>query len=139
MTDQIQIEGQLTAGPQSACEGTGGFPGSTSVVPLALSGGCCGGKPYTNSTGPQLLQFNNTVTSVALNGVGAGGPVTKAHTVYIRTSAPILFTFAFDGVGPTSDVYVYGLFLLEVDPTHCITAVAAKGAATIEYLAVGNS
>jgi hypothetical protein len=136
VAEQIQLApgSALMAGPQTACEGSGGFPASVVNTPLALNPSC---KAYAVSTGPQLANVNSPSAPFALPGVSSGGPVTQAHTLYFRVATPMLLSLTFLG-GTAQVLPVFGLAILEFSPTAPLVAMAVQGSGQVEYLGVGN-
>jgi hypothetical protein len=133
--DTIQLgEATLLAGPSEVCEGDT-FPAGGTTIPLALLGTW---KPYVVDSGRQLYNVASPAAFVPLNGVGASGPVTQAHTLYLRVLAPVQVQLTYFGVVSAQVVYLSGLLLVEPDPAHPVTAVAVMGTAQVEFLAVGN-
>lgn len=134
MSEQLQLTGgaALQGGPSSVCDGTGGFPSAAVNVPLSLLPSC---KQYVVSSGPQLANVNSPSAPGALS-IGA---VTQAHTIYLRTNVPMVFSITYTGNATPQLTYVNGMVIIEVDPAHYVTAIAVQGVGQAEYLCVGNS
>lgn len=133
-SEAIQLtNAQLQAGPQTVSDGSA-FPAGQATIPLAL---LPTQKPYV-VLGSATLNLQSPLAYVPLSAVGATGPVTQAHTLYVRSNAPIQLQLTYLGDSTPHTTYLMGLLVLEADPSHPIVAVAAQGAAFVESLAVGN-
>jgi hypothetical protein len=133
---QIQlVGGSLQAGPAFASDGSS-FPAASTPIPLALYP--ANGKQYTVGTGGQLYTVNSPSAFVAVQGVGASGPVTQAHTVYARTTSAMILQVTYAGDATQYLIYLQGTIVLEADPNHAITSINVKGAGQLEFMAVGN-
>lgn len=137
MSDTIQLGGGavLQAGP-AAVDDCGSFPAGATSIPLQLLPVA---KGYVVTTGRQLYNLSSPSAFTTLPGVGALGPVTKAHTLYLRCLSPfeIRITNATDGT--TKVNYVMGLFLQELTQGQEVVLVEAMGAGQLELLAAGNA
>lgn len=142
MSDSVTLLGNLTAGPQSVCEG--GFPSGLLQVNFGLAGSCpgAGTKPA-----PKKFWASQTVNStgvfVALAGVGTGETVTQANVLYVRTTVLLKLRLTFadpaGGADIVSIVPVEGLLILEPSATGYLKLLEVLGAGTVEYFASGNS
>jgi len=141
MSDSVTLLGNLTAGPQSVCEG--GFPSGVLQVNFGLAGSCpgAGTKPA-----PKKFWASQAVNSpgafVALAGVGTAETVTQANVLYARTTTAMKLRLTFldpaGGADIVSIVNVEGLMILEPPATGYIKLLEVMGAGTIEYFASGN-
>jgi hypothetical protein len=135
MNGNAQLSGTLIVNPGIDA---GSFPAGISNVPLSLLP--CS-KPFAVSTGDQVANVNN-VALAALGGIGAGGPVTKAHTLYLRSAAAmqVQLTLSNDGTGTTTaTVNVNGTMLIETATGYEVQGVSVLGVGVLEYLALGNA
>jgi hypothetical protein len=123
----------LQAGPASSSADSP-FPSGQATIPLALFPIA---KSYSVGTGPQLQNVSSPNAPVALPGIGASGPVTQAHTLYLRTQVPMVVSLTKNG-GSAQTVNVLGLLLVEFDPNNPLVALAVQGTGQVEFLAVGN-
>jgi hypothetical protein len=136
MGGTLQIDAQLTAIP--AC-GDGSFPSGITNLPFDLNPSC---KSYNVTTGAQVANVNSTGSYAPLGSIGAGGAVTNATTLYLRTTTPVAvqLTLSNDGSGTTiADLQVSGVLLYEAPAGYEVQGVGVKGVATVEYLAAGAS
>ena len=139
--DSVTLLGNLTAGPQGVCEG--GFPSGVLQVGFGFAGSCpgAGTKPAPKKFWSSLT-LNNPNTFTALDGVGAGQSVTQGNSVYIRTTALMIFrlTFADPTGGPdlVSTMPILGLVILEPANAGYLKLLEAKGQGVIEYFVSGN-
>lgn len=125
----------LQAGPPVCCEGTPP-PGGSDFAPLALLPVC---KQYLVSTGRQQVQLNAPSAPQAMPGLGTGSTVQAAHTLYLRASAPVSVVVTYSGVSSPTPQKVYGLMIIEADPSNPITGLAIQGSGALEWAAFGNS
>jgi hypothetical protein len=136
MSGQLQLPATLTATP-SMCGGS--FPSGITQIPFGLNPPS---KPYTVSTGAMVATVDSPSSFVALGGIGAGGAVTQATTLYLRTTAPIALQLIRNnnGSGTTTITLgqVSGVFLLEAPAGYEVQSVLVEGAGTVEYFAAGN-
>jgi hypothetical protein len=135
MSGNAQLSGELVVNPGIDA---GSFPAGISNVPLSLLP--CS-KPFVVSTGDQVANVNN-VSLAPVGGVGASGPVTNAHTLYLRTAAPmkVQLTLNNDGSGTTTETLnVNGTLLIETATGYEVQGVEVLGVGVLEYLAIGNS
>jgi hypothetical protein len=136
--NSIQLGGGavLQAGP-ALVDDTGSFPGGASSVPLSLLPSF---KGYVVSSGVLFQNINVASPSFqALPGVGASSAVTRAHTVYARSTANMVLRLTYAGDAVTKLLYLYGMWLQETPTGSEITLVEAQGVGSLEFLAVGNS
>lgn len=139
--NSVTLLGTLTAGPHGVCEG--GFPSGLLQVSFGLFGSCPGA-----GTKPAAKKFwtNTDVNSpsvfVALDGVGAGQSVTKANTLYLRTTAQmkVRFTLADPSGGPdiVSILPLQGLHISEYPSLGYLKLMEAMGVGGVEYFVSGN-
>lgn len=119
----------VTTQPQC---GDGDFPAGLDNIPLSLYPAS---KPWNVKTGD--MQANLAANSyAALGGVGAGGPVTQADLLILRTNAgfTVRLTLA-DASQPV--LFVEGTLLLEPQAGKEVTLVEVIGTGVVEYFASG--
>lgn len=135
MSEAVQLApgSALLAGPLVVSDGSA-FPGSTSTVPLALQPPQ---KPYAVTSGVLLFTISS-LSFVVIPAVGAVGPVTQAHTVYVRSLGPIQLRLTYLGDASPGITYLSGLAVIEVDPSRAVTKIEALGAGQLEVFAAGN-
>lgn len=131
---QLGAGAVIQAGPGDVVD-QGTFPSDVASIPLSLVGAI---KPYIVSTGVQLYNWNTTLFT-ALPGVGSAGPVTQAHTLYMRTVVYMKVRLTYQNDASPHITYVLGMLLLEFDPgNNPVVLVEAIGAGQLQMLAVGN-
>lgn len=139
MSNTLSITGTITVGPPSICDST--FPAATTNIPFG-TGGCgpCSGVPV-----PALVQGSQNVNSpssyVTVQGVGAGGLVTQALHLYIRSQAKMYIRLTINpdsGGNIISVLLLQGTFIFDAPTTNYISLIEVQGVGTIEFLAGGN-
>lgn len=134
---QVRLDGALTVGDKCA-DACGDGP--VTSLPLAFAGGCCG-KDFAVAVGPSRLSINTALgTYQTLPGIGSAPSVTKANTLYFRTSALLLLRLTTDdgaGGSVTSVIPANGLGFLEFDGARFLKLLEASGVGSIEYFASG--
>lgn len=134
----LKLSGSLSAGPASASE-AGVFPGmslSAAISTLQAT------KSFNAATGILPARINSSGAFVALNGVGATGPVLKAFTLYLKSDTAIDLELTHDdGLGGSTVVVipVHGLHIQEFPSTKYLKSLRAKGVAQLEYFAAGDA
>jgi hypothetical protein len=135
MAGQVELNATLSAIP--TC-GDGSFPSGMTTIPLALNPP---NKPYAVTTGDQIANVNSPSVFVALGGIGAGGSVTLATTLMVRTSTSIALQLTQNNGGSGTNTITLGslsgLFIWEAPTGWEIEGVSVKGSGTIEYWAGG--
>lgn len=133
MGEQVQLSGTVSASPATASDGQ--FPSATVSIPFNLNPST---KPFNVATGGIPIVINSPSSFVAIPGVGgAVGPVTQAQLIYGRVSSAMQFRLTFTGDGTAKVMYVGGLFIIEVDPSHPVTLFEVQGSGTLELFATG--
>ncbi len=141
-SNTVTLAGTITVGPQGICEG--GFPAGLLQLPFGLGSGlgsCGGSKPAARK-----FWSHSEVASqnayVALDGVGTGESVTRANTLYLRTTAAVLLrlTLADPAGGPdiVSVVPMQGLWIQEFGNQGYLKLLEVQGTAGIEYFVSGD-
>lgn len=135
MSDSLVLQGQLYKGPLGATDCGGG---GTCQIPFSLN-------PMQKVVGASIEATKVIANAVftALPGIGAGGLVTQATTLFIQVkgSAVMQFRITFHpDTGPdfTSVVYTKGLLIIEPPDGNYIALVEALGSGTVQYLATGT-
>lgn len=135
----LTIQGAITAGPPTAGMG---FPSALMNVPLATNPTP---KPFSKGTG--VIQSAVSTASPAfepLSGVGPTDRVRQGSTLYFRCDNQLLLRISqTDPLAPSDPplqrlVYVQGLCIIEFPNGSPLVLLEAQGAATIEYLIVGQ-
>lgn len=137
MGQQASLVAALTAGP-SAQSDSGSFPGGTTNIPFTLNPPQ---KAYNVDTGKNLANVQSPNAYAALGAIGAGGPVTQASLLYLRTVVPVLVQITVlisNAPVVIAGIPVNGLLVLEFPTNQPLTGVAVQGAAQVEYYAAGN-
>ena len=136
----LVLDGTITSGPGSACD-TGVTPASTDTIPLST---LRSPKPWQVVAGPSsrnLISAYGTFTT--LSGVGTGDSVTQATFLYVRASAPVQLRLTManlaGGADVVSVVQVQGPLVQEFPDAGYLKLLEASGAATLEWMASGNS
>lgn len=133
MGEAVQLQGAtLAAGPTVVSDGSQ-FPSGSTTIPFALNPAQ---KPYVVETGRVLPTVNTANAYQIMQGIGTGGPVTQAHTLYVRVAAPMKIRITQNGV--TNVVLLNGVLLLEFDPSNPMTLLEINGSGQVEYAAWGN-
>ena len=130
---QITVAATLIAAPAQSTDQQ--FPSGTTTIPFVTTPSP---KTYNVDTGRNTAQVNSPSSFVALQGLGANGPVTQAHTVYIRTSVPMNVRLTYQGGSALGPLPIQGVFFLEVPPATPLTLVEIEGSGTVEYYFAGN-
>jgi hypothetical protein len=128
----VQLTATLLAGPTTVTDNQ--FPSGTTNLPFGLNPPQ---KAYNVDTGVMVANVISPVAFVALGGVGPGGSVTQAQTLYVRTLTPVQVRLTYLGDVTPKIRYLGGATLEEADPAHPITLVEVMGSATVEYYAAG--
>ena len=139
--DSVTLLGTLQVGPQGVCEG--GFPSGVLNVQFGLAGSCPGAgtkpasKKFWSSQG-----VNSPSSFFTLDGVGTGQSVTKATTLYFRSTAQMILRMTFadpsGGADLVSTVPVQGLLIQEPSVSGYLKLLEVQGQGTVEYFASGN-
>jgi hypothetical protein len=132
---QLELTAQLAATP--AC-GSGSFPSGITNVNFGLNPPC-NGKAYSVSTGVQVANVASPSSFAALGGIGSGGPVTHANTLYLRVTTQVNVQLTFANSTTATIPGLFGVLLLELAVGDEVTGVGVEGTATVEYFAAGNS
>lgn len=138
MAESLTISGQLTAGPSSATDGT--FPDGSTVIPFSTSPSP---KPYNSDTGKNVRTITSPSSFIELVNLGADGDVTQAHTVELRTSAPMTLRVTTRDPNGGADVVavlpVAGMWLHEFPTNATLKKLEVMGSGTLQYYGAGNS
>jgi len=136
MSGVIELSGTIVAGPTTITDTT--FPGMQGNVPLHTTPTP---KGWQVCTGMMSRNVASPAAYVTLDGIGASAGVTHADFLYLRCNSTLrLRITAVDGLGTLlSEQDVNGLFIIEKPSGSTITLLEAKGTATVEYLASGQS
>jgi hypothetical protein len=131
---QISLVATLTAAPAQATDQT--FPSGTTTIPFATTPDP---KTYTNDTGRNnVSNFASPSSYTALAGLGTAGPVTQAHTLYVRTANPMMMQLTFQGGSALDPIQIQGVFFMEFPPNLPLVLVEMQGVGAIEYYFAGN-
>jgi hypothetical protein len=136
MTTQASLTAELVAGPASVSDNP--FPSGVTTIPFGLNPPA---KQYNVDTGKNVATVNSPSAFVALGGVGALGPVTQGHTLYIRTIQPMTIRETTAVPSSADNVVVYplnGVTIREYPADHYLKLIEVEGAGQIEYWAAGN-
>jgi hypothetical protein len=136
MAGITDLSGNITSGPQSVSDTT--FPTMQSSAALHTSPSP---KPWQVCTGVLGRTLASPAVYVTLDGVGALATVTHANFLYFRSNGIVrLRITSVDALSTLiSEEDVNGLKIIEKPENAAITLIEAKGSATFEYLAQGNS
>lgn len=140
--NSVTLLGTLTAGPQGACEG--GFPSGVLQLQFGLAGSCpgAGTKPAARKFWTNTNVNTPSPAFITLDGIGTGQSVTKANTLYLRTTAQLKLraTFADPAGGPDIVAIIpnQGLWIAEFPDLGYLKLLEAQGVGGIEYAAFGN-
>lgn len=135
---QIQLSGQMLAGPPSAGEQ---FPGSTFSVPLAFKDGSQ--KGFQVASGILTRNINTPAPAfAALQGVGPDDTVTQGNTLYFKCDNPVVLRLTTDdgsGGQATELVPVHGLLIREFPSLRPLELLEVQGNSKVEYFVSGAS
>lgn len=143
MSNSIQIVGSVTLGPPNGvCEGA--FPAAQIAMQFGVGSSCgpCAAKAanYSSYGAPNI---SSSGAYVSLPGLGSGGPVTKANTLFIKAQQSVLLelTFAVPSSADlvVADIPLQGTLIAEYPDGRELKLVRVKGVSAIEYLFTGNS
>lgn len=138
MSGTLALTGDLIAAPQVSTDNP--FPAGTTEVPISLSPSP---KAYNLDSGRLTGVISSPNAFVALQGLGgAGGQLTKAHTLYFRCGSPVVVReTTVNPAGGTlqASCPVSGLHLREYPAGSELTALEVEGAASCEWYFAGNS
>jgi hypothetical protein len=137
MALQAQLSAVLTTGPGSSSDNP--FPSGVTSISFGLQPAA---KGYSVATGA-VVGMTNTSGFAAIDAIGAGGQVTQALTLLLRsptTQVKVQMTCLDPegGADIVSTVPLFGTLLFEFPQNGYLKALAIKGAAQIEYWAAGN-
>jgi hypothetical protein len=133
---QLKFEGTITVGP--VVKASGQVPSSVSTVDLESQPSP---KSSAVDTGFSTRQINSSGDFVTLGSIGADGDVTRADTLYFRSTSPmrVRVTFADTPDDVVAELVLQGTLVIEAPPSpNYIKLVEVKGVGTIEYLASGQ-
>ena len=132
MSGQISLNALLQAGP--AASGDQNFPSGTTTIPIATTPDP---KVYNEDSGRTNITLNSPAAYVALPPLAPGGLLTQAHTLYLRTAAPMTVRLTF-GSTVLDGLQIQGTFFMEFPPGTPLTLCEVKGAGAVEYYVAGN-
>jgi len=140
----LALSGSLTASPPSVTGTTlqptpaGFVPQGVSQTPLALNPST---KQSAVQTGLRHKSLSSPSSMQAISGLGTGGDVTTADTLYLKSDAPIQVQLTQQNLAGGSPVVsvvnLYGTLLLEFPPSGYLTGIEAQGTANLEILISG--
>lgn len=133
---QLSLEGSLTGGPPSVCEGS--FPASTFLVNLGFADGKI--KQFDAATGVLSRNLNSPSAFLPLSGAGPSDSVTAGNALYFKCNSGMQLQITTDdglGNAVVSVVPVAGVLVLELPDAMFIRGLACKGTGPIEYLVAG--
>ncbi len=125
MPGQIQVSGNIIAGPVSVSDST--FPNGVDTIDIKTTPTA---KQYTNREHKERTFA--AATDVALDFTGI-----SATFVYIRTSAAMTIKVTSGSEVGTQAASVYGVYMREFDPSSPCTAITISGSGTVEYFIAG--
>jgi hypothetical protein len=128
----LDFSGTLTTQP--ACNQGSALPAGMDNVPYAASPPC---KPWSVKTGDVQASVASPSSYVTLAGVGAGGPVTKASFLMLRTVTGLTIRLTFADATVSVLPGVAGMLVLEPLAGKEVVLVEAQGTDTVEYFASG--
>lgn len=129
---QLTIAAQLVAAPAASTDQN--FPSGTTTIPFATTPNP---KTYNVDSGRNNAQINSPASYVALGPLGPSGQITQAHTLYIRTSVPMLLRLTF-GATVLAGIPIQGTFFMEFSPSTPLTLCEIEGSGAVEYYIAGN-
>ncbi len=128
MGGQVTLTATLTAGPPSV--GGSSLPSGATSIPFGLS--------------PEQKSYIDSINFDLKKGIGAApGPVTQGHTLYARTTTPMLVRLTFanpNGADIVSVLPSNGVLVLEPAAAsgYYLKLVEAQGAGSIEFWCGGS-
>lgn len=139
---QIDISGTVQAGPGSVSEGS--YPSMTASMLLKATPNP---KPWQVCTGTIARSVNAVIGGgswVALDGIGSSKTVQECDTFIFHSSADVLLRITqkdpgAPGVPTVQTRRITGLHIIECGSATAITLIEIQGAASIEYVASGQS
>lgn len=133
MSNTLSLEGNIVLGPQNVCEG-GGPQG---VLNMPFSIGACACVPAACSASYQKT-INAPSVYVTLPGIGPTDSMANCKFLFVRTNASLRLRLTQTG-NTVQTLDVNGLCILQFPSDKALVLLEALGAATIEYVAVGDS
>jgi hypothetical protein len=138
MSDAVTLLGNLTAGPQSVCEG--GFPSGLLQINFGLAGSCPGAGTKAAAKKFYSSVNVNAASFTTLEGVGTN--VQQANVLYLRTTSLLKFRLTYadpaGGADIVSIVPVLGLLIQEPPDSGYLKLLEVLGSGNVEYFASGN-